>query len=112
MSTPTPLHLPTHFPYPIKITSIAVLPDAPVDRGTRLLTYSFTHVSKEDGREVRFGTWDSPIEGTVHSWVFKLGDTISARRSADSPAINVTEPCKHEVQLHGLCCLCGKDMTK
>lgn len=112
MSTSTPLHLPTHLPYPIKIVAHAVQPSATVQRGTRLLTYSFLHTSKETGQETRFGTWDSPIEGVVDSWVFKLNDTISARRSVDTPAIKITEPCKHEIQLHGLCCVCGKDMTR
>ena len=112
MSTPTPLHLPSHLPYPIKIVSFDVQQSKTVERGTRLLTYSFTHVSKETGKEVRFGTWDSPIEGTVDSWVYKLNEVISARRSTEEPAIKITEPCKHEIQLHGLCCVCGKDMTR
>ena len=112
MSTPTPLHLPTHLPYPIKIVSYEVQPGSQVQRGTRLLTYSFTHTSQEDGKETRFATWDSPIEGELGSWVFKLNETVSARRSAETPAVKIIEPCKHEVQVNGMCAICAKDMTR
>lgn len=112
MSSPTPLHLPPHLPYPIKIVSYAVQPANDVKRGARLLTYSFKYASKETGEELRFGTWDSPIEGTLDSWAFKLNESISARTSAEIAAVKITEPCKHEIQLHGLCCVCGKDMTR
>lgn len=28
-----------------------------------------------------------------------------------SPIVHILEPCTHDVQLHGLCALCGKDLT-
>lgn len=112
MSETTDLYLPPHLPYPVKIVAHAVQPTASIERGTRLLSYSFTHVTKEDERETRFGTWDSSVEGTVDKWVFKVGDTISQRRATETPALKVLEPCKHGMQLGGLCCLCGKDMTR
>lgn len=28
-----------------------------------------------------------------------------------SPIVYILEPCTHDVQLHGLCALCGKDLT-
>ena len=52
------------------------------------------------------------MEGTVAKWYFKAGDTISQRKAKELPALSVTEPCKHGMQLGGLCCLCGKDMTR
>lgn len=113
MSETTDLHLPAHLPYPIKVVAHAVQPNASIERGTRLLSYSFKHVSKDNNEsETRFGTWDSSIEGTVDKWLFKVGDTVSQRRAAETPAIKVLEPCKHGMQLGGLCCLCGKDMTR
>lgn len=113
MSETTDLHLPAHLPYPIKVVAHAVQPNASIERGTRLLSYSFKHVSKDNNEsETRFGTWDSSIEGTVDKWLFKVGDTVSQRRAAEIPAIKVLEPCKHGMQLGGLCCLCGKDMTR
>ena len=112
MSSPTELYLPTTLPYPIKLVSLAVAPDADIQRGSRLLDYSFTHVVPDARPEVRFGTWDCSIEGTLTKWSFSKGDTISERRARETPAVHILEPCKHGVQLGGLCCLCGKDMTR
>ena len=112
MSDPTELFLPDTLPYPIKVTAHAVQPADNVQRGTRLLSYSFTYNSPETGKEVRFGTWDCSIEGTVDSWGFKQGETVSQRRARELPAIKIIEPCKHQMQLAGLCCICGKDMTE
>lgn len=111
MADSTDLYLPPHLPYPIKITALAVSESADVQRGTRLLSYSFTYRGA-DKPELRFGTWDSSVEGSVAKWHFKTGETISQRRAKDAPALAVTEPCKHGIQLGGLCCLCGKDMTE
>ncbi|CCM03634.1 uncharacterized protein FIBRA_05778 [Fibroporia radiculosa] len=111
MSSPTELFLPPDFPYPIRVVARAVEPSANVARGSRLLSYSFTHTTPDAQSELRFGTWDSAIEGTVDKWVFKPGETVSARKARELPAIYITEPCKHGVQLGGLCALCGKDMT-
>ncbi|KAI0931282.1 hypothetical protein AcW1_001269 [Taiwanofungus camphoratus] len=113
MSSPTEFRLPPDLPYPIKIVSHTVQPSATVDRGTRLLSYSFTHAPPDATAqpEVRFGTWDSSFEGTVEKWGFKQGEAVSARKAKEVPAIYVTEPCKHSIQLHGLCGICGKDMT-
>lgn len=112
MSDPTELYLPPHLPYPIKVVAHEVQPTDTVQRGTRLLSYSFTHKSPETGKETRFGTWDSSIEGTVDSWTFKPGDIVSQRKATEQPAIRILEPCKHGIQVSGLCALCGKDMTE
>ncbi|OBZ79019.1 RNA polymerase II subunit A C-terminal domain phosphatase [Grifola frondosa] len=76
--------------------------------------YSVTHLLTSiltPDPELRFGTWDSAVEGTLSKWNFKPGDIVSQRRAKESPAVYIMEPCKHGVQLGGLCCLCGKDMT-
>ncbi|KAH9913331.1 uncharacterized protein BXZ73DRAFT_92977 [Epithele typhae] len=114
MSSPTELYLPSTLPYPLKLVSFAVAPDTPVQRGSRLLDYSFTHIPPDDPDrlELRFGTWDSSLEGTFSRWSFKLGEVITDRRARDTPAAYILEPCKHGVQIGGLCCLCGKDMTR
>ncbi|KAH7930493.1 hypothetical protein BV22DRAFT_1028215 [Leucogyrophana mollusca] len=113
MSSLTELHLPPSLPYPIKVASLDVRPAASVQRGTRLLSYSFAYLPATAGAqpEVRFGTWDCAVEGTVESWKVKVGDLISQQRAKQRPAICVSEPCKHGVQIGGLCGLCGKDMT-
>ncbi|KZT74927.1 hypothetical protein DAEQUDRAFT_720113 [Daedalea quercina L-15889] len=112
MTSSTELFLPPELPYPIKITAHAVEPDASVARGARLLSYSYAYFPPDASEpERRFGTWDSSVEGTIERWGVKPGETVSARKAKEVPAIYITEPCKHGVQLGGLCCLCGKDMT-
>ncbi|KAF5375137.1 hypothetical protein D9758_000554 [Tetrapyrgos nigripes] len=111
--SPTPLFLPPSFPYPIKVVSIDASVSSEIKRGTRLLSYSFVYLSRSVGAqpETRFGTWDSAIEGTLRSWNIRVGDVISQRRAKDKAVGIVIEPCKHGMQLGGLCVLCGKDMT-
>ena len=114
-SSPTELYLPQHLDYPIKVLSLDVSKNDHVQRGTRLLSYSFVYLptaSPDPKPETRFGTWDSAIEGTLKSWNIKVGDVISQKRARDKPVVTIIEPCKHGMQLGGLCVLCGKDMTK
>ena len=113
-SSPSQLHLPPHFPFPIKVTSLDISKTHYVARGERLLSYSFVHLANTPGAqpETRFGTWDSSIEGTLDTWNIKPGDVVSRRSAAEKPVVVIIEPCKHGMQLGGLCVLCGKDMTK
>jgi len=111
-SSPTQLYLPQTFPYPIKIVSIDTRSSSSIQRGTRLLSYSFVYLPSDAQPETRFGTWDAAIEGTIDKWNIKTGDVISLRRAREKPVVVVIEPCKHGMQLGGLCVLCGKDMTK
>ena len=114
----TELYLPTSLPFPIKILKIPLKSPAEISRGTNLLSYSYTHCDKptadepEPDPEVRYGTWDSPIEGVIDKWTIRPGDTLSAKQARGKPVLLVNEPCKHGMQLGGLCCLCGKDMTE
>ncbi|KAF8628253.1 hypothetical protein AX15_004028 [Amanita polypyramis BW_CC] len=112
-SSPTELHLPLHLPFPVKVISLDSVPAQYVTRGSRLLSYSFVYLSNTPGAqpETRFGTWDSSIEGTLDDWKIKPGDTISRRFATDKPVVVIVEPCKHGMQLGGLCVVCGKDMT-
>ncbi|PFH49674.1 hypothetical protein AMATHDRAFT_147139 [Amanita thiersii Skay4041] len=112
-SAPTNLHLPLHFPFPIKILSLDVNVNQHISRGTRLLSYSFIYRSNTLGglQETRFGTWDSSIEGKLDAWKIKSGDVISLQAAKELPVVIIIEPCKHGMQLGGLCVVCGKDMT-
>ncbi|CAA7268063.1 unnamed protein product [Cyclocybe aegerita] len=112
-SSPTELYLPHTFPYPIKVTSLDAQPKSELKRGTRLLSYSFVYLppTPDAQPETRFGTWDSAIEGTLSAWNIKPGDVISQKKAKDKAVVVVIEPCKHGIQLGGLCVLCGKDMT-
>ena len=112
--SPTHLHLPPDLPFPVKVTSLDIPQSLYVARGARLLSYSFVYLVNTPSAqpETRFGTWDSSIEGTLDSWNVKPGDVISRRSAAEKPVVVIIEPCKHGMQLGGLCVLCGKDMTK
>jgi len=114
MSSPTDIFLSPELPYPVTVASLDAQRGASVRRGTRLLTYSFVYLSPATGfkPETRFGTWDCSVEGTVDSWKVRVGDLISVQRAKQKPVISITEPCKHGVQIGGLCGLCGKDMTE
>ena len=111
-STPTPLSLPPHLPYPLSVLSLHARPGDTVARGDRLLTYSFAANAPGAPPDIRFGTWDSPLDGVLARWNIKERDIVSARRAHGTPALLVQEQCKHEVQMGGLCAICGKDMTR
>ncbi|THH12706.1 hypothetical protein EW146_g7438, partial [Bondarzewia mesenterica] len=111
MASPTEISLPPHLPYPIKIVQLHKSAPDTVKRGDRLLTYSFSVPVPDAAPELRFGTWDSPLDGTVHAWRVSQNDAISARRANATPVLSVSEQCKHEIQIGGLCAICGKDMT-
>jgi RNA polymerase II subunit A C-terminal domain phosphatase len=108
----TELYLPQTLPYPIKILSLDVPASSSVDRGSRLLSYSFEYTPPDAKRETRYGTWDSTVEGTLDEWKVRKGDTISKDRARAKPVVAIAEPCTHGVQIHGMCGLCGKDMTE
>ncbi|KZS91631.1 hypothetical protein SISNIDRAFT_456546 [Sistotremastrum niveocremeum HHB9708] len=102
----TPLHLPPTLPFPIKIASLALSTSSNVDTGSRLLTYSFI-----SGNDTLFGTWDSSIEGTLEAWNVQVGQTITSQEAKMNAAVMILEPCKHPIQIGGMCAVCGKDMT-
>lgn len=124
MATPaaTPLHLPPNLPYPITITRINSPADSNVARGSKLLEYSFRQTSPagpstSDHKSLMlFGSWDSSLEGTVESWNVRVGQTLSgadARAiSAGGGAVRIREKCRHDVQIGGMCAVCGEDMTR
>ena len=112
MSSPTQLKLPNSLPYPVKLLHLAAPPNTEVQRGTRLLDYSFAYLSSDGQTESRFGTWDSPLDGTVTRWLFNKGEVIHRSRAEDSPAVSILEPCKHGIVFGGLCGICGKDLTR
>lgn len=113
MADPTDLFLPSSFPYPIKVVSLDAPANSKVQRGTRLLSYSFVYHSKAPDTKpaTRFGTWDSSIEGDLSRWNIRVGDVITVQQAKARAAVVIVEPCKHGIQLGGLCALCGKDLT-
>ncbi|KAI0304581.1 hypothetical protein BC826DRAFT_1836 [Russula brevipes] len=110
-SSSSQLFLPPGTPFPITVVKIQAKPSDSVPHGSPLLTYSFTSPPSEPGGhpQVLFGIWDCPVEGTVERWCVKERDIITSDEKA---VLYISEPCKHGVQIAGLCALCGKDMTQ
>ncbi|BGP31350.1 CTD phosphatase Fcp1 [Rhodotorula toruloides] len=106
----TSLSLPRALPFPITIQRIHAPVGSTVRKTRRLLTYSFVPAKPdEDGnRDRQVREWESPVEGEVVSWAITEGDVV---RDANRPVVQIKEPCTHDVQLNGLCALCGKDLT-
>jgi RNA polymerase II subunit A-like phosphatase len=122
---PTPLALPPHLPYPIRVARVVAAPGAEVQRGSRLLEYTYTSPDarralqqlaagaiKELPDGVReddmAGSWDCPVDGCVDSWDgIGVGSRIDARRAREA-VVSVQEPCSHPVQVNGMCAVCGK----
>jgi RNA polymerase II subunit A-like phosphatase len=113
MSSSTELFLPSNLPYPINILSLDSPTSSTIHRGSRLLSYSFIHLPPNSGDEpeTRFGTWDASVDGEIVSWNIKPGQVIIAKKALEKPVLVVLEPCKHGIQIGGLCGVCGKDMT-
>jgi RNA polymerase II subunit A C-terminal domain phosphatase len=110
MSEQTDLSLPALLPYPVKITKLLVSSGDTIERTQPLLDYSFKYKSPETGKtETRYGTWESKVDGKVEFWNVDRGDEIEKDYG---PVLVVTEPCKHGMQLAGMCTICGKDMTE
>ena len=110
-SSSSQLFLPPGTPFPVTVVTIQAKPSDSVQRGSPLLTYSFSsQPSSPGGRpQVLFGVWDCPVEGTIERWCVKERDVIA---SDEKLVLYISEPCKHGVQMGGLCALCGKDMTE
>lgn len=49
-----------------------------------------------------------PVDGKLQQWRIKEGDVIPR----DQALLDAEEDCSHEIQVHGLCAICGKDMTE
>ncbi|GAA96229.1 uncharacterized protein L969DRAFT_44452 [Mixia osmundae IAM 14324] len=94
-----------------------------VKRGTPLFTYEYTKRVKQDAsnsaakgkmREVEYvdqrlvATYESRLEGQLIQWKCKEGQRIAGPQIE---LLSIAEPCTHYVQLHGLCAICGKDLT-
>ncbi|KKP06148.1 hypothetical protein THAR02_01751 [Trichoderma harzianum] len=98
--------------YPITITKLLKSAGDSVKKQETIIEYKFTWRRKigddEWVDETTYTEFDSPAEGTLKEWRIKEGQTIAA----DMPCMMVEEACGHEVQIQGLCSVCGADMTE
>ncbi|GAA5986526.1 hypothetical protein JCM10908_003786 [Rhodotorula pacifica] len=105
----THLRLAAALPYPLTVQRIHAQPGHHVNKTQRLFTYSFlpSRPDEQGKRERQVREWDSPVQGQVIAWDVREGDIIREPR----PVVKIQEPCTHDVQLNGLCAICGKDLT-
>ena len=98
--------------YPITITKLLKSTGDSIKKQENLIEYKFSWQRKigEDSwaEETTYTEFDSPAEGTLKEWRIQEGQVIGA----DTACMTVEEACSHEVQMHGLCSLCGADMTE
>ncbi|CAH0026071.1 unnamed protein product [Clonostachys rhizophaga] len=102
----------TRLHYPITITKLLKKPGDNIKKQETIIEYKFTwrrRVGEDNWTdETTYTEYDSPAEGTLKEWRIKEGMVINA----DTPCMTVQEACGHEVQIQGLCSLCGADMTE
>lgn len=98
--------------YPITITKLLKAPGDSIKKQENIIEYKFTWRRKvgDDSwtDETTYTEFDSPAEGKLKEWRIEEGMVINA----DVPCMAVEEACGHEVQIQGLCSLCGADMTE
>ncbi|KAF7545932.1 hypothetical protein G7Z17_g8774 [Cylindrodendrum hubeiense] len=102
----------TRLHYPITITKLLKSPGDSIKKQESIIEYTFTWRRKtaddEWSDETTYTEFDSPAEGILKEWRIKEGMVIGA----DGPCMLVEESCGHEVQIQGMCSLCGADMTE
>lgn len=98
--------------YPIVITKLHKKVGDTVKKQDKIFEfkYSWKRALEENEwrQETTYNDFESPAEGVIKEWRIKEGDSISA----DMEAMTIDEACGHEVQMHGMCSLCGADMTE
>jgi RNA polymerase II subunit A-like phosphatase len=97
--------------YPITVTKLLKSPGDSIRKQENIIEYKFTwkrKVGEDSVDQTTYTEYDSPAEGILKEWRVKEGQVISA----DTPCMTVEEACGHEVQIQGLCSLCGADMTE
>ena len=86
---PTTLHLPSHLPFPITISSLLIKPDSPIKKHDRLLVYKFFSMVSEEQDDVEeerqvkkemVEQFDSPWEGILSEWFLEEGSVVSSAR--------------------------------
>ncbi|KAG6188182.1 hypothetical protein E4U27_007453 [Claviceps purpurea] len=98
--------------YPITVSKLLKAPGDFVKKQETIFEYKFTWRRRVDDDEwvdeTTYTEFDSPADGTLKEWRIREGSLISA----DVPCMLIEEACGHEVQIQGLCSLCGADMTE
>lgn len=110
------LKLPPSLQYPITITKIHKRVGDDVVFNDTLFDYTFKvkvpwgsrDSDEEEWREETHGSkFESSVEGKLKLWRVWETDVIYSPREI----VEVEEPCPHDIQVNGMCAMCGKDMT-
>jgi RNA polymerase II subunit A C-terminal domain phosphatase len=106
------VHLGSRLHYPITITKLLKSPGDTIRKQENIIEYKFSwrrRVNEDEWvDETTYTEFDSPAEGVLKQWRITEGMVVNA----DTPCMMVEEACSHEVQIQGLCSLCGADMTE
>ncbi|KEY74686.1 hypothetical protein S7711_05439 [Stachybotrys chartarum IBT 7711] len=98
--------------YPITVTKLLKVPGDSVKKQENIFEYKFSWRRQIDDEtwsdETTYTEYDSPAEGVLKDWRIAEGMIINA----DMPCMTVEEACGHEVQIQGMCTICGADMTE
>ncbi|KAF7562949.1 hypothetical protein G7046_g1194 [Stylonectria norvegica] len=98
--------------YPITVTKLLKSPGDAIKKQQSIFEYTFTWRRKVNDDtwvdEKTYTEFDSPAEGILKEWRIRENTVIGA----DAPCMLVEEACGHEVQIQGMCSLCGADMTE
>ncbi|KAH7327739.1 FCP1-like phosphatase [Stachybotrys elegans] len=98
--------------YPITVTRLLKKPGDSIKKQETIVEYKFTWRRQLDDDqwtdETTYTEYESPAEGVLKEWRIREGMVINA----DMPCMTVEEACGHEVQIQGMCTICGADMTE
>lgn len=97
--------------YPITITKLFKKAGDTIKKQEAIMEYKFVHWHETSSQAFDVTTYtefDSPAEGVLKDWSIEEGMVINA----DTACMTVEEACGHEVQIQGMCGLCGADMTE
>ncbi|KAI5460338.1 hypothetical protein BGZ63DRAFT_357732 [Mariannaea sp. PMI_226] len=98
--------------YPITITKLLKRAGDSIKKQETIFEYKFTWRRKINDDvwddETTYTEYNSPADGVLKEWRIREGQEIGR----DTPCMVVEESCGHEVQIQGLCTLCGADLTE
>ena len=109
-------HLGSRLHYPITITKLLRSPGDKIKKGEAIFEYKWEWRRAVDDDDKKFqkvksySDFGSPAEGVLKQW--KPDIVEGAVIEENMACMTVEESCAHEVQIHGMCSICGQDMTE
>lgn len=109
-------HLGSRLHYPITITKIHRNPGDKIKKGEAIFEYkwiwrrSVNDRDKSTQKVKTYNDFSSPADGVLKEWRPEIVEGAVIEKNI--PCMTVEESCAHEVQIHGMCSICGQDMTE